>query len=206
MNNCLYCNASIPDKTAKGTKRTFCNKSCSRKHYVENNKEALVESGKKSFQTLSLNNPDAIKSRGRSTPNKKAAAAKMRELGHYSNMGKAGSASAKEKGVLFGGVDHTREKMIQSGKWIDYSKFDFSESKRYMRAVRKLTRELYGSAGEGYHWDHIVPISTGFKMQIAPSIMCSAENIRKLPSKENLSKGSTVTEDAQNLLKTWNIN
>jgi len=80
---------------------------------------------------------------------------------------------------------------------------DDPEWKQYMRKCRRLTLKLYGSAGEGFHWDHIVPISYGFKKNIPIEQICSEDNIQKLPAKENLSKSSKLTESAIKVLEKW---
>jgi hypothetical protein len=98
-----------------------------------------------------------------------------------------------------------RKSKIKNGKWFDYSVFNFNEVKSYIRSVRRLTIKLYGSAGDGYHWDHIVPISVGFKLGISPKTLCTPENILKLTSFENLSKGSKLTEDSYRILDMWNL-
>ena len=205
MNSCNYCGNDIPEKTKGGKPRKYCNKSCSRRHYVENNKEKLSESAKKSFKTLSETNPDAIKHRGRLTEKKKQAYEKMKQSGHYSRTGKLGSKAVIEKGNLFGGRDHVKKVMIEKGRWYDYETFDYEDIKRYCQAVRRLTVELYGSAGRGYHWDHIVPVSVGYKLGIPPSLICSEHNVRKLTSKENISKGNRMIEEGYKLLDEWNI-
>ena len=205
MNFCKHCQANIPDKTARGTARTFCNKSCSRKYYIKHNPDKLVEAGKKSFETIKKERPDVIQNRGRLTNKKKEAMSVLLESGHYSKMGKLGSAAAIKSGSLFGGIEHTRNVLIASGKWIDYSVFDYHDVKRYRSAVRRLTRLLYGSAGNGFHWDHIVPISTGFKLSIPVEQLCQPENVKRLEAKQNLSKGSSITEEAQKILRNWNI-
>lgn len=208
MNKCKYCQAVIPDKTVRGAPRTFCDKSCSRKHYIEQNKEKMHDSANIAWKTKyeKLNeDPNYLKNSWVMTESRKTIYNTFNESGHFSKMGKNGMIAAKDRGVLFGGVNHTREKMIKSGKWIDYSVFNYDDVKRYRSAVRRLTRLLYGSAGEGFHWDHIVPISTGFKLSIPVEQLCQPENVKRLEAKQNLSKGSSITEEAQNILKNWNI-
>jgi hypothetical protein len=203
MNYCKYCNKEIPEKTVKGTPRTFCNKSCARKYYCENNPEKVKQAGRKSFETIRDTKPEVLKHRGRTTPKKKKAFEKMQESGHYKKMSVKGQKTLLEKYGDYFNREKERETKIANGKWLDYSKFDFDEVKKYTRAVRKLTRDLYGSAGAGYHWDHIVPISKAFILGIPPETLCKKENIKKMKEKENLSKGNKITTDALLLLENW---
>jgi hypothetical protein len=205
MNHCKYCNKEIPEKTVKGTPRTFCNKSCARKHYCENNPEKVKQAGRKSFETIRDTKPEVLKHRGRTTPKKRKAYDEMKENGHYQKMSKLGKVTMFEKYGDYFIREKERETKIANGKWLDYSIFDFDEVKRYTRAVRKLTRDLYGSAGYGYHWDHIVPISKAFILKIPPEILCKKENIRKMKAEENLSKGNKITSEALLILENWGI-
>jgi hypothetical protein len=203
MNKCKYCSTDISEKTAGGKPRTFCNKSCSRKFYVENNKERLSESGRKSFETLMKNDPGVIKHRGRSTDKKREASKKLHESGHFHDMATKGKETMLKKYGDYFIRELERETKIKNGKWIDYSIFDYDEVKKYNRSIRTLTLKLYGSAGKGYHWDHIVPISKGFEMGISPEIMCSTENIAKMEAKKNISKGNKMTEEGYNIIENW---
>ena len=208
MNKCKYCQAVIPDKTVRGAPRTFCDKSCSRKHYIEQNKEKMHDSANIAWKTKYeklQENPGYLKSSWSMTEARKIAYNSLKASGHYNIMGNAGAESMIQRY----GDNFIREKeraaKIKSGKWIDYSVFNYDDVKRYRSAVRRLTRLLYGSAGEGFHWDHIVPISTGFKLSIPVEQLCQPENVKRLEAKQNLSKGSSITEEAQNILKNWNI-
>jgi hypothetical protein len=205
MNYCNYCNSNIPEKTAGGKPRKYCNKSCSRRHYVENNKDKLSESAKKSFKTLNETNPDAIKHRGRLTEKKRKAFEELKKTDHYQRTGKLGSAAVMKNGNLFGGKEHVKKVMIEKGRWFDYGVFDYNDVMQYTRTIRRLTLEKYGSAGKGYHWDHIVPVSVGFKLNIPPSLLCCSDNVRKITDKENISKGSRMISEGYELLDNWDI-
>jgi len=205
MNYCNYCNSSIPEKTTGGKPRKYCNKSCSRRYYVENNREKLSESAKKSFKTLSETNPDAIKHRGRLTEKKRLAFEDLKKTDHYQRTGKLGSSAVIKKGNLFGGKDHVKKVMIEKGRWHDYEKHDYKDIHRYTQAVRRITHKKYGSAGEGYHWDHIVPITVGFKLDISPQQLCDETNIRKITKTENISKGNKMISEGYDILDKWEV-
>jgi hypothetical protein len=79
---------------------------------------------------------------------------------------------------------------------------------RYRLTVRNLTERAYkkykdeinpnnyprSRAGveNGYQLDHIMPISHGFKNDIAPEILAHPHNLQMLPWKENLKKSDKV--------------
>ena len=58
---------------------------------------------------------------------------------------------------------------------------------------------------KGFHIDHIVPISYGFKCGILPSVIGSLENLRMLHHSENCLKGSRLTCDSYYLLSDWGV-
>lgn len=206
MNKCKYCNNVIPDKTTGGKPRTFCNKSCSRKHYIQNNPKKLKKSLEKSWETkhkILEKEPTYFKDRWVMTEKRKKMYNEFVDNGHMSKMGKLGYKAVCENGTFFGGTDKTKQILIKKGRWIDYSLFDYEDVKKYRSAIRRLTRKLYGNAGKGYHWDHIVPISKGFILNITPEIMCSQENIKKLKASDNLSKSNTLTEESIKILNSW---
>ena len=54
---------------------------------------------------------------------------------------------------------------------------------------------------KNHHLDHIYPISLGFKEKIPPEKVGNIKNLRFIPYKENLSKGSKVTNESKNALR-----
>lgn len=57
-----------------------------------------------------------------------------------------------------------------------------------------------------YDIDHIVPISYGYKHNIAANMIGSVENLRIVTNKYNLEKGTKITEEARGLLDKWGVN
>ena len=47
---------------------------------------------------------------------------------------------------------------------------------------------------KGYHLDHIIPISYGFKNKISPEKMGNIKNLQFIPWEENFKKGAKVDE------------
>lgn len=85
------------------------------------------------------------------------------------------------------------------------------EYRRYCNRVHKLTHKTYqenmdilnplgksrtvcGVDG-GYQIDHIIPLKHGFENNISPETMSQLENLRLVPWKENLLKGSILIKD-----------
>lgn len=56
----------------------------------------------------------------------------------------------------------------------------------------------------GHHLDHIVPISYGKSKNIPPIYIASLDNLRFIPSKDNLRKGANLTQEGIELLKECN--
>ena len=54
----------------------------------------------------------------------------------------------------------------------------------------------------GYHLDHKYPISAGFYNKIPPEVIGDLKNLRFIPIKQNMRKGSKVTNESKNALKT----
>lgn len=57
-----------------------------------------------------------------------------------------------------------------------------------------------------YDIDHIVPISYGYKHNISPSLIGSIDNLRIIPNKDNLKKGTRITDESIALLEKWGFN
>lgn len=57
-----------------------------------------------------------------------------------------------------------------------------------------------------YDIDHIVPISYGYKHNIPPSLIGSIDNLRIIPNKDNLKKGTRITDESIALLEKWGFN
>lgn len=209
MSNCIYCNSDMPEKTLGHKIRKFCNKSCARKYYISANKTKLSESANKGWSKKYdklKSDPNYLKQSWSMTDKRLKAYSDMKNSDHYSDMSLLGKKAMVEKYGDYFIRETERKTKIKNGKWFDYSIFNYDDVKKYTRAVRRITRKIYGSAGKGYHWDHIVPISIGFKLSIAPDQLCRSENIKKLKSEQNLSKGSSLTEEAKMILKIWDIN
>ena len=82
------------------------------------------------------------------------------------------------------------------------------EKKLYYAMVWEVTEEqplqiLENSDKRGWknhHLDHIYPISLGFHNKISPKKIGNIKNLRFIPYKENLSKGSSITNESRNAL------
>lgn len=57
-----------------------------------------------------------------------------------------------------------------------------------------------------YDIDHIVPISYGYKHNISATLIGSIDNLRIMPNKDNLNKGTSITKEAIELLNKWGLN
>ena len=83
------------------------------------------------------------------------------------------------------------------------------EKKLYYAMVWEVTegQKLYlleNSDKRGWkdhHIDHIYPIILAFKEKIPPEKVGNIKNLRFIPYKENLSKGSKVTNESKNALR-----
>lgn len=54
---------------------------------------------------------------------------------------------------------------------------------------------------KNHHLDHIYPISLGFHNKISPKKIGNIKNLQFIPYKENLRKGSTITNESKNALR-----
>ena len=193
MKTCLNCEILIEEKTKSGKSRTFCGKSCARKYTCRTKPEVVQEANKRGYQTLLENAPEVIKHRGRSTEKKRIACEKNRY--DVSQHAREGALAVDQKA--------RKKTMIEKGLWIDYKTFDAESFKEYRRAATNLTRSLYRNAGEGFHWDHIVPVKYGFENDIPIELICSEENVKRVPAEENLAKGANLTQESMKLLGGW---
>jgi len=83
------------------------------------------------------------------------------------------------------------------------------EKKLYYATVWAVTEEqplqiLENSDKRGWknhHLDHIYPISLGFHNKIPPKKIGNIKNLQFIPYKENLRKGSSITNDSRNALR-----
>jgi hypothetical protein len=83
------------------------------------------------------------------------------------------------------------------------------EKKLYYALVWEVTEEQplrilenFDKRGwKNHHLDHIYPISMGFVNKISPKKIGNIKNLRFIPYKENLSKGSTLTTESKNALR-----
>lgn len=83
------------------------------------------------------------------------------------------------------------------------------EKKLYYAMVWEFTEEQplrilenFDKRGwKNHHLDHIYPISMGFVNKISPKKIGNIKNLRFIPYKENLSKGSTLTTESKNALR-----
>jgi len=81
----------------------------------------------------------------------------------------------------------------------------------YYQSVWELTEQQplntlpdYSKRGwEEYHLDHIVPISYGRDNNIPPELIASIENLRFIPSQDNMSKRDILTEESIKLIQKW---
>lgn len=195
MNTCRYCNSEIEEKTKAGKPRLYCNKSCARKFVTKNKPEVVAEANKRGYQTLKETKGDEfIAHRGRSTKAKREAAKKLNKEGHFSRMSLCADRSNRSKEH----VENWKKSYEENGHMLSDPNW-----KQYSRKCRRITASKYGSAGDGYHWDHIVPLIVGFKEGISPEDICSEINIQKLTAEENLSKGHTLTEEAIQILESF---
>lgn len=71
------------------------------------------------------------------------------------------------------------------------------EKRNYWKKVWELTESIAhlipgiekGRAFKGYHIDHIIPVSHGYKHGVNPEKIAHISNLRMLPYKENMAKG-----------------
>jgi len=83
------------------------------------------------------------------------------------------------------------------------------EKKLYYAMVWEVTEEqplqiLENSDKRGWknhHLDHIYPIAMGFHNKIPPKKIGNVKNLRFIPYKDNLSKGSSITNESKNALR-----
>jgi len=83
------------------------------------------------------------------------------------------------------------------------------EKKMYYAMVWEVTEEqplqiLENSDKRGWknhHLDHIYPISLGFYNKIPPKKIGNIKNLQFIPYKENLRKGSNITNESRNALR-----
>tara|TARA_Y100000592_G_scaffold96416_1_gene164868 strand:- start:221 stop:613 length:393 start_codon:yes stop_codon:yes gene_type:complete len=83
------------------------------------------------------------------------------------------------------------------------------EKKLYYATVWEVTEEQplrilenFDKRGwKNHHLDHIYPIAMGFHHNISPKKIGNIKNLRFIPYKENLSKGSTLTNESKNALR-----
>lgn len=54
----------------------------------------------------------------------------------------------------------------------------------------------------GYHLDHKYPISGGFYNKIPPEVIGDLKNLRFIPIRQNMRKGSKITNESKRALKT----
>ena len=77
--------------------------------------------------------------------------------------------------------------------------------KRYTESNKHLIIGIEKRSWNGYHIDHIVAKSYGYKNNIPAYLIGSPENLQMLPAHENLKKRSKLTPKAIQLLKKWNL-
>jgi hypothetical protein len=84
--------------------------------------------------------------------------------------------------------------------------------KQYKALVWRLTeknahkvKDIHKRSFKDFHIDHIISIHYGFLHNLTPSFISSSENLRVIPAKNNLSKGSTLTPEAIKLLTKYNL-
>ncbi len=83
------------------------------------------------------------------------------------------------------------------------------DKKLYYAMVWEVTEEqplqiLENSDKRGWknhHLDHIYPIAMGFYNKIPPKKIGNIKNLRFIPYKENLRKGSSLTNESRNALR-----
>jgi hypothetical protein len=89
-----------------------------------------------------------------------------------------------------------------------------SDKQVYYLKVRSITKsqdlkclENYEKRGtsknNGYHLDHIYPVSLGYANNIPPEKIGSITNLRFIPSEENMKKGYKITEDSHKVLRKF---
>tara|TARA_R110000824_G_scaffold119143_2_gene273097 strand:+ start:890 stop:1306 length:417 start_codon:yes stop_codon:yes gene_type:complete len=54
---------------------------------------------------------------------------------------------------------------------------------------------------KNHHLDHIFPIALGYHTGLSPNKVGNIKNLRFIPYKENLNKGSKLTNESRNALK-----
>lgn len=98
---------------------------------------------------------------------------------------------------------------VDAGAPIDDSR---KRRAKYRRLCRRMTEQAAVSLDgvehrsfRGYHVDHIVPIAYGYRNGILPGLIGSAENLRIVPARANLDKGTALTQEAKDLLASWGL-
>ena len=163
--------------------------------------EVVAAANKKGYQTL-LQRKDAaefLAHRGRLTEAKREFLRNNRyDISKHASEGRQSQNTPEV-------FEKKKQTMINNGYWLDYTVFNSKEVKRYTQAVHRLTKKLYGPAGEEYQWDHTVPVSLGFKLNIPIELICSSKNVEKMIAKENTSKGTKLNQKALWILEDWGI-
>jgi predicted transcriptional regulator len=54
---------------------------------------------------------------------------------------------------------------------------------------------------KNHHLDHIFPIAIGYQKEIPPEKVGNIKNLRFIPYKDNLNKGSRLTNESRNALR-----
>lgn len=118
------------------------------------------------------------------------------------------------------GVDHiskhslTHRKQVEGQVGMDYDYYyneylpAFESYRRKAWAATKKqpleTLENFdkrGRGNNGYHLDHVVSISEGFKNNVKPQAIGSIHNLRMLPGRENIAKGTRSDMEINELLE-----
>lgn len=79
-----------------------------------------------------------------------------------------------------------------------------TRARRYARYRYRVWLETKDNRPQGSGTvDHIVPVSFGFKHDIPPSLIGSADNLVLMELNDNIQKGTRITPAAIDILRNW---
>ena len=104
-----------------------------------------------------------------------------------------GKNRSKENSPRYNGEEYNRELLDYRNK---ISRLTEQTYTKYINIINPNNnpRTLAG-VEEGFHLDHIYPISKGFDNNIPPELIADVENLRLINWRENVIKGNTITEE-----------
>jgi hypothetical protein len=104
-----------------------------------------------------------------------------------------GKDRSKEKSPRYNGEEYNRKLLDYRNKVSWLTEQTYNRYKDIINPNNK-PRTLAG-VNNGYHLDHIYPVSKGFENSIPPEILAGVENLRLIDWRENVVKSNEITED-----------